>query len=149
MIKQILALTAFIFLFVTSMYGQRTSAVEVPSIIKNNFAAAYPQSTDVEWEREGDLYCVEFETGRDVDYKIWYDGASTVVRQEVEITENELPAAVRNAIQQEFPKYKIDDVEKITSPDGETYKVELDAFLQQEWEVVFSAKGKLLSKTED
>ncbi|TXF88157.1 hypothetical protein FUA23_16075 [Neolewinella aurantiaca] len=147
--KQFFAFVAFTILFACNAYGQSTSYGEVPSVVKNHFSSNHPQSVDVEWKREGEFYRVEFETGTDADYKIWYDSGSNVVRKEAEILPSELPRAIVNTINAQFEGYTIDDVDMITTPQGTTYEVELEALLKKDWEVVFSADGKVLAKVKD
>jgi hypothetical protein len=140
--KEILTLTACVLLISINAFGQQS----VPSVVKNHFETAYVQATEVEWELEGNLYRVEFETENDVDREIWYDSNSTIVREETEIPVNDLPQAVRQAAERGFPGYEIDDVEKVTQPQGVTYRVELEALLKRDWDVVYSPDGKILEK---
>ena len=72
-----------------------------------------------------------------------------ILREEMEISEADLPAAVLEAIAANFGGYSIDDVERITTPVGKSYQVELDALLKEDWEVTFAADGTLLAKAED
>lgn len=144
-----LALAAVSFLSTAKVVGQQTVYGDIPSVVKNSFAISYPNVTDVEWKKDGALYRVEFETGKDVDHKIWYDAASNVVLRKEEVMEKDLPAAVLQAIRTNFADYTIDDVDKISSPDSITYEVELEAFMKRDWEVIFSSDGRVLSKTKD
>ncbi len=118
-------------------------------MIKNNFGAAYPKSTDVEWERDGELYQVEFETAEGVDHEIWYDAYVNIRREEVDISTAELPAAVRRTVAADFAGYTIDDAKRVVTPEGESYQMDLEALLKEDWVVTFTADGRLLSKVED
>ena len=139
----------FTLVTVAFVSAQQSAGQNIPSVILNDFATAYPDVTDYEWERDGNLYQVEFETAEDMDHEIWYDANGSIVRREIEIPTEQLPAAVLRAVAEDFDGYAIDDAERVTTPDGEIFQMELEALLKEDWEVAFTADGRLLSKEED
>lgn len=133
-----------IFLFSTAtIFAQDVPESQVPSVIVNNFKKEFPKATDIEWERQGDQYKVEFEIGWDIDYDAWYNASGELIRYIMEISTSEIPEAVQTAIRNEYPGYRIDDAEKITENGVETYKVEVEKG-KEEIDLVFSKDGKLL-----
>ncbi|HLT94966.1 MAG TPA: PepSY-like domain-containing protein, partial [Membranihabitans sp.] len=90
--------------------GQDLLSSQVPATILALFEKEFAKATDVDWEKEGELYKVDFEIKRRIDVEVWYDADGTVVRQEEEWKKSKLPAAVDKSITAEFPDHKIEDV---------------------------------------
>jgi len=127
--------------------AQHVPQRQVPAIVLNTFQKLFPRANDIEWEMKGGLYEVEFETGLSgKDHKMLIDSMGRITYHESEIAKNELPDSVRNTITAQFAGYALDDIEKIESNGIVTYSVELEKKLE-EWEVVFSPDGKIISKT--
>ncbi|MBL7713440.1 MAG: PepSY-like domain-containing protein [Chitinophagaceae bacterium] len=122
---------------------------ELPSLVRNSFQKTFPKASDVEWETEGGLYKVEFETGLfGTDHHAWFDGAGKLVRHKEEIGKSDLPAAVRSKLDKAFSGYRVDDIDKISTGTKVTYTMELKRFTE-EWKVAFDAAGNMLSKIAD
>jgi uncharacterized membrane protein YkoI len=138
---------AMIFLFAAACFAQDISQSEVPSVVVNAFQQKFPSVKDVEWELKGDLYKVEFETGRR-DNEVWINSKGKIVRHKQDISAADLPVPVSESIGRDFSGYRVDDVEKIEEEGKITYKVELKK-LQEEWKVTFDAGGKVLDKIRD
>lgn len=100
----------------------------VPSVIINQFINQFPKATDVEWEMEGKLYKVEFETPRNVDHDVWYNHDGKMVKHKEEISSKKLPQAIEKSIKDKYSNYKIDDVHKITEGNTVIYSVEIEKF---------------------
>lgn len=144
-------LTGFFALLINAnvSFGQDITPSQVPSVVVNNFHTAFPSASDTEWEQQGDLYKVEFETGLlSTDHDAWYDKAGKLVEHKEEISKRNLPQQVLTKIQQEFKDYRVDDVKKITKTNGIVYTLELKS-AAEELKVAFDANGKLLSKVLD
>ena len=117
----------------------------VPSVVLNAFGAKYPNATDVDWEKKGEVYNVGFEIGK-TDHEAWFDAAGKVIKVETDISKKELPAAVQSAIAKHYAGYRTDDADKIEK-DGKTYyKVELDGNMGDRT-VVFDAQGTEMTDT--
>ncbi len=140
--KAITFLTA-ILIGTTSLFAQDVPENQVPSVILNTFKKEFPKASDIEWEREGELYNVDFEIGYFTDYEAWFDASGKLIKYSEEISEKDLPQAVKDAVKKQFDGYRIDDVEKITENNIETYRVEIEKGNDERY-VTFSKNGKLI-----
>lgn len=129
----------------TISFGQDIPEAQVPSIIVNKFKAKFPKASDVEWEMEGNLYNVDFEIGWSTDYEAWYTASGNLVKHTQEISQKDLPQAVKNAVKKQYPGYRIDDAKKISTNGIETYKVELEK-KHEDLDVIFSKEGQVIQK---
>ena len=117
----------------------------VPSVVLNSFSAKYPNAEDIDWEKNGEIYSVDFEIGK-TDHEAWLDGTGKVIKVETDIAKNELPSAVQNAISNNFKDCRIDDADKIEK-DGKTfYSVELDGHMGDR-KIVFDSQGNEMTDT--
>lgn len=147
--KYMMLLTVTLLLAANSSFAQDIPQNQVPSVIVNNFQKKFPKAYDIEWELDGTLYKVEFETGRiSKDHDAWYDKTGALVRLKEEITKEELPQKVLESIKQEFSGYRIDDIKRVTEGSEVYYRVDLESF-SEEWKVVYAENGKLISKVAD
>lgn len=138
----------FALLGVATLSAQDMSPDGVPSEIGTAFKQAYPNAGDVEWEREGDSYKVEFEIDRH-DQEVWYAADGKPAKTEREIGENDLPQAIRSAITGKYADYNIDSIEMTEEGGSATYEVELEKGWDDERQVVFDAEGKVLNERKD
>ncbi|EIJ40499.1 Protein of unknown function (DUF2874) [Galbibacter orientalis DSM 19592] len=122
---------------------------QVPSIINNEFNKQFPKATDVEWEMAGYLYNVEFEINWNQDHEIWYNSEGKIVKHKEDISVSELPKVVNNTIKRKFNGYSIDDLKRITDNGQIVYKMELNAFTKQDWDIVIDNNGDVISKIAD
>lgn len=137
---------AAIVLFATAtVSAQDLMTSQVPTNLNTNFQKAYPNATDVEWEMEGENYKVEFDMGK-MDNEIWYSIDGNTIKTEMEITENDLPSAVKNTVQSKYPDYKIDEVEMTEENGKKTYEVELEKWFQEDRKLMISENGDLISE---
>lgn len=129
--------------------AQNINPSQAPAVVINAFQQQYPKATDVEWEKKGANYEVEFEVGvADKDHTMLIDPSGKIISHKQDIDQSELPTAVLNTISKEFPGYKTDDVEKTETGGVTTYKLEVKK-KPEEWKVVFDGEGKLLEKIAD
>ncbi len=132
-------------LFATGVaMAQDLNPSEVPGNLKDAFNKEYPMATDVEWEKKLDNYKVEFDLNRQ-DHDVWYNASGTVLKKKIEITEVELPQAIRNAIKSNYAGYRVDDVEMIWQNNATTYEVELEKG-QDEKHITFDSNAKVLNE---
>lgn len=134
---------AAIFMTTASLFAQDVPESEVPSVILNTFKKEFPKASDVEWERQGEQYNVDFEIGFFTDFEAWFDASGKLLRQSEDISESDLPNAVKDAIKKQFDGYHIDDVEKITESNVETFLVEIEKG-NDEKHLYFSNDGKIV-----
>lgn len=143
--RTIFFISTGILLSLNSSFAQDVHHSQVPSIILNHFNKNFPKAKDIDWEKEGDMYNVDFETGWSTDHEVWYNPAGEMVKHRKEISKSDLPKSIRTKVNSEFSGFIFRDVEKTVSESDTTYSMELHSFTQ-EWEVIFDAKGELLSK---
>ncbi len=137
------------FLMITCGYGQDISAGMVPSLIINEFQKSFPKAQRVEWEKEGEWYKAEFETGlTSLDHEVWMDRSGKIIRHEEELLPRDLPPAVMKTIRRDFKGYRVSDVKKITAESQVKYVLELNSFTR-DWEMVFDSAGNVLSQMPD
>lgn len=98
-----------------------------PQNIMDKFVADFPEAKDIDWEKSAVLYEVEFETGTfgHIDHKAYYDLQGNLIIYKTEIGENQLPGVVKNAALAKYPKFKIDDADKIIKGKDIFYNIEL------------------------
>lgn len=136
-------------LLANAAYAQKLPQAQVPSVIVNSFQKTFPKVMDVEWNKKGELYKVEFETGlQHKNHDAWYNSSGNLVKHTEELTSSELPAQVQTKINSDYKDYKLDDIEKITEGGKETYQVELKKRPEQ-WKIVFDTTGNILNKKAD
>lgn len=70
----------------------------------------FPKATDIEWDRDGDLYLVDFEMNWDAGHEIWYDATGKMAKHTEEIEQKTLPATVISKINTEFKGYNSNDI---------------------------------------
>lgn len=138
---------SLLFFAATIVSAQDLRSSEVPQAITSAFKKDNAKATDVEWKRDMDNYKVEFDIGR-MEHEIWYNASGEVIKREQDISKADLPKAVRNAIDSEYPGFRIDDVEMNWKNNETTYRVELEKG-NEEWKVVFDEDGKILNKRQD
>lgn len=132
-IFNILALFAF-----CSAVGQES----VPAEVADNFRSLYADATDVEWEKEGDLYEVEFELDGN-ENEVTFDETGTIVSQNVEVPVSEIPVEVKNTLDTQFKDREIDEVKKEERDGQVVYNIELEDFLFDD-KVVISSDGEVV-----
>src|SRR5690606_12150297 len=131
-----------------TMSAQDLKTNDVPSNVSNNFQKSYANATGVEWEMDGDNYKVEFDVNK-MEHEIWYSKDGTVVKTESEISESELPSAIKSVIKNKYADHKVDSIEMTESNGQKNYEVELEKGWTKEVKVVFDATGKVMSSVED
>jgi hypothetical protein len=135
-------LTLILALSASSLFAtaQDLKETEVPSVVVNSFKGQFTNALKTEWEKKGNNYEAEFEVGT-VEHAVILDPSGKVLMQEQDIANTELPAAVTNAIKQNYKGYELDEAEKVEYNGQAYYKVELTRYFLGK-DLVFSADGK-------
>lgn len=137
-----------LFFFVTAVtVAQDINPSEVPEAVKTAFIKDNAKATDVEWEKDLNNYKVEFDMGR-MEQEIWYTASGEVIKKEQDITEADLPQAIRDAIKSKYDGYRVDDVEMKWQDNATTYEVELEKG-KDEWKVTYNSHGTLIRELRD
>jgi len=114
----------------------------VPSVVVNAFQQKFPKASDIEWEKKGDLYEVEFDLAYK-DHKAWMDAAGKMVKHKEEIDKADLPAPVKATLQKGFSQYKIDDAKRIETEGLVIYKVEVENAMEEK-KIYLDGEGKII-----
>ncbi len=107
----------------------------------------FPGAADIDWEVGNNIYNVEFEIDW-VDYEAWYDQNNNLLTYKYEIKPSKLPAVVVNAINQKYPKYRIDDADRFVKGSVSGYIVSVEKG-KMEYKASFKDDGTLLSEVVD
>src|SRR5690554_7865816 len=81
-----------------TIFAQDIPQSEVPSVVLNTFKKEFPKAVDIEWEKKGEQFNVEFELGWSVDYEAWFSADGKLIRYTEDIPAKDLPSAVKNTI---------------------------------------------------
>ncbi len=126
-------------------FAQDISERKVPTPIIQKFHKLYPKAYDVEWEKEGQLYKVEFELGLlEVDHDIWFDENTQIVRHKEEIEKTELPSSIQQYLQTNFNGYRINDIFRITEDNTITYLMKVKS-IHEVLKIAFDNNGKRIN----
>lgn len=128
-------------LFSLPSFSQDIPATQVPPAVIKSFTSYFPNTSRVEWERKGKQYEAEFNVKR-VDHKALFENNGKLIVYKKDIPQSQLPAAVKQAIRQQYSNYRIDDTERIARSGHVYYQVELDGE-PQDLKLVFTKDGKL------
>lgn len=127
----------------------KISRENVPAAVMSAFKLAYPKAeiigTSQETEDSTSYFEIESRDGK-VTRDVLYKADGTVKEMEEQVTKAELPAAIKDAIANEYPKGKIKKSEKAMREGTITYEL-IVKNRQDEMEVVLDETGKIL-KTE-
>ena len=97
MTKKILMMAFVAVATLQGVSAQDIKKGEVPEIVREAFAKAYPKITVVDWEKEGNDYEASFEEGK-VEISVVIDAKGNIVEVEKEIEKEDLPKAVKSAV---------------------------------------------------
>lgn len=119
----------------------------VQSTIQGNARGGHIDEVDFISIDGKDIYIAEVEQPQDRDLKVYVSGNGTLVKTLEDIALSEAPEAVRNAVQ--GLGGRIDDVDKETAGQVVSYHLEIDRHGAPDFDVVVSAEGSILSRTEE
>jgi hypothetical protein len=118
-----------------------------PANLQQKFRADFPKASDAEWETAGELYEVEFDV-RFRDCKAYYDAGGNLLATVEETYRSELPAVVNNAAEANYPKYRLEDIDKIRRGTEVFYKIEME-LRDAEVKLLIRSDGTALSDKTD
>ncbi len=114
----------------------------VPSVVVNAFQQKFPKASDIEWEKKGLVYEVEFDL-QFKDHKVLIDSTGKIVKHKEEISTSDLPVPVKATLQKEFAKYKMDDAKRIETDGLVIYKVEVENGADER-KIYLDGEGKII-----
>ena len=127
--------------------GEQEQAVarkDVPAPVLAAFQKAYPKANIIGFSKEVDerktVYEVESTEGK-THRDVTYTGDGKMVSLEESMDINEMPAAVKQAVDKKFPGGKITKSEKVTKGAVVAYEFEIE-YKGKTVEIVFDAQGK-------
>ena len=129
-------------LLIASCKGQNIAKEKVPSLVSNTLKSKFPTSNDVDWVKHGNIYEAELDINDSTELSVRIDESGKVLMQKQDIAVSELSAKIIIAIQNQYPSYTVDDVEKIEKDGSIFYQVELKGKGKKELNLVFSTDGK-------
>jgi len=136
----VIAASALISLNVTAQTSKN-----VPKNVKTAFSQKFAKATDVKWGKEGKT---EWEAEFKMDGKAYsanYDLKGEWLETEYAITVNEIPAAVKTAIDKDYAGYKMKESEISETAKGKVYEFELVKG-KNKVEIAFDMNGKIIKK---
>jgi hypothetical protein len=99
--------------------------VLAPVTLQQKLASDFPKARDIDWENAGNIYKAEFDVNF-TDYKAYYDEKGNLIYYSFDMNKSDLPEAVRNAVKAKFPKYRIEDIDKIYQGTERFYLIEVE-----------------------
>ena len=126
-------------------FSQKMTPDKIPASVKQAFTKMFPIATDVNYEKEKKDYEVTF-MNKGVEMSANFDATGKWLETETVIRPEDLPKAVADSVERNFPGYKIADVGKVEKP-GREFVYEMDLKKDKDGlEVQLSAKGNILKK---
>ncbi|GHB87760.1 PepSY-like domain-containing protein [Persicitalea jodogahamensis] len=132
--KRMMMLAALLAALVTfSANAQKVKADQVPAAVTTAFAKAYPNASNMKWEKEknGDFE-VEFDQGK-VELSVVYNPQGVEQEVETEIATSQLPASVQAALKSK----KVKEAAIIKKGGKTYYEAEVGGK-----DLIFDASGK-------
>ena len=146
--KKILSLLIVLALFPALALSQekKISKKQVPSAVLTAFHNAYPNAKVKQYNKEMDegklYYEVESKEGKS-SRDVLYTPEGTVAEVEEQVSNDNLPAPVKDAVSKNYSGMKISRIEKTTKGSNVTYEI-LFKGKKQKKEVVFSPEGNIV-----
>lgn len=147
--KQLIILTVLTTATFALGIGQDIPKNQVPQQVIDAFTQDFSKARDVEWEKRGSNYEVEFDIRWGKDHEVRYDTDGNILYHREDIRKRDLPDEVTDRIRSDFDGYNIDDAEKITEGDNIHYELSLDSRRMEDLDVVISSTGEVISQTYD
>jgi len=114
---------------------------DVPSVILNTFKSQFPKALDIEWEKENNIYEVEFEL-ENTDHTARYNTDGKLIIFKKDIHTSELPQAIKSVLSANFKDYVVDETELVKKGNATYYQLELESRGKRDKKLVFSEDGK-------
>lgn len=129
---------------ITRYYSSRSVDTNPSTAMANLFNNQFPGTKDVKWEVSNSIYNVDFEINR-VDYEAWYDKNGTLFLYKFETGVGALPSVVKTAVNQRYPNFRIDDVDKFLAGTFTGYKISVEKG-NLEYETYFGEDGTFIKE---
>ena len=121
--------------------SQDITQSKVPSVVLNAVQSKFGASATIDWEKKKDRYEAELKQDS-VEYTIEVDATGKITRQKQDLTLQQLPPSIAQAISSQYKDFTVDDAEKVEVNGITFYQVELDAPRgKKDLQLVFDANG--------
>lgn len=122
--------------------------VVIPQAISDAINEMYPGATVLEFDQEKNGFEVDI-LHNNIYKDVYFNTENQWVSTEWDITKDQVPAIVMNALQaSEYKNYKIDDIDLIEKPEGTFYVFDLEQG-DNDVEVTFDSEGNIKSTQKD
>jgi hypothetical protein len=139
-----LILMLAVLLFSSFAIAQKISEKAVPKSVLSTFLQAYPQQTNVKWEKEKGNFEANFTNGKK-EHAMLLDINGNIMETEVEIEVNQLPTKALAYLQKTYPNKKIKEAARITDPHGTvTFEAQVTSI-----DLIFDKKGTYIKSIAD
>lgn len=112
-------------IFSLSACSQDIPESEIPSVVRNALALEFTSATEVEWDKNGSFYEVEFEIDN-IDHKALIGENGTLVKYHKELLFEELPEGLKSSLKADTEITKIDEVHLLIISENTYYQVEIE-----------------------
>lgn len=124
--------------------GDELPVKEVPSVVQNSFSQAFPDATNIEWEKSKKNFEVEFDKGT-TELTALFDASGSLLMEKQQLTADALPEPVSQNLQEQYATYQIEDVEEVKSAGETFYQLELESGNKEE-HLVYTSEGEVTNK---
>ena len=122
--------------------------VVIPQAISDAINEMYPGATVLEFDQEKNGFEVDI-LHNNIYKDVYFNTENQWVSTEWDITKDQVPAIVMNALQaSEYKNYKIDDIDLIEKPEGTFYVFDLEQG-DNDVKVTFDSEGNIKSTQKD
>lgn len=137
--------TMFIMLGSVLILSQACAQTKAPTEVTTAFSQKFPTAKKVKWDKENETeWEAEFKmNGKEFSANFTSEGIWK--ETENEISEAEIPLAVKQTLESEFNGYKIEESEISITKDGKVYEFALEKD-ESELEVGIAPDGKVMKK---
>jgi hypothetical protein len=129
---------------IDSFFASHSKDIIPSETLRLKFNSDFPKAKDIDWEVSSDIYEVEFEIGF-TDYQAYYDSKGNLLMFSIDIPNRDVPAIVSNAALAKYPRYKIEDADKIRKGSNTFYKMEVEQ-KDSEIKVIYKDDGTFIKE---
>ena len=131
--------TLLLLAYFTTMQAQKLPAKAVPSTVTKAFKKSHPTAVNETWTMHDDTYEVKFLVNNKIK-SLMYNIKGILVFNEVEISSNTLPVAIKKYMATHYPNQPILNISKMTTMTNVfSYAVEIN-----DSNIIFDTKGNFI-----
>lgn len=144
---KMLCFVLFVFSLSVKCAMSQSDDGKIPSVVKSAFESKYPNAKDLEWEIDSNGYFeAQFEEN-DEKYRADFEKSGKWIETEASIKYKHLPKAVQDAVEREYDKDDVKEVEQVDHHQkGIFYDVEIDEKGKKRFDVEYNALGEVIGR---